>query len=353
MNELFAERLKSARVMSGLSLQMLAEKIGNRISRQALHKYEKGEFLPDSEIMGLLCDSLGVRPDFFSRESFIELGQIEFRKILKLPSKEQIRVIETTKELLSRYLELEELLGINKSFISPLEKETVIDSFEDIEICARTVREEWNLGEDPITNVVELLENNNIKVVEIDADDEFDGLQTWINGKNIPVIVLNTGNLKSSDRKRFTALHELGHLLLPLEGVPENMAEKYCHRFAGAMLLPTKSAFNELGSNRNKISLQELGMIKQRYGISIQAIIYRAKDLKIISDYYMGNLFSLIKQVGWKIQEPFEYEGKESSKRFDQLLYRALSEEIISMSKAASLKNQKLAEFRTQSMLIG
>jgi transcriptional regulator with XRE-family HTH domain len=58
MSQLFAERLKSARSMNGLSLQDLADKLGNRVSRQALHKYEKGEVLPDSEMTTLLSEIL-------------------------------------------------------------------------------------------------------------------------------------------------------------------------------------------------------------------------------------------------------------------------------------------------------
>ena len=53
----FGERLKSARTMAGLSLQDLAEKLQNRVTRQALHKYEKGEIMPDSEMVGLLCEA--------------------------------------------------------------------------------------------------------------------------------------------------------------------------------------------------------------------------------------------------------------------------------------------------------
>ena len=167
MNNLFAERFKSARVMSGMSLQDLANKIGNRVSRQALHKYEKGESYPDSEIMTLLCEALGVHRDFFSRESIVELGKIEFRKIEKLPSKEQNRVIEFSKEILTRYLELEDLLGISTKFENPLERWNSIESVEDVEKLAADIRKEWNLGNDPISNIVELLENKNIKVIDL------------------------------------------------------------------------------------------------------------------------------------------------------------------------------------------
>jgi Zn-dependent peptidase ImmA (M78 family)/DNA-binding XRE family transcriptional regulator len=352
MNQLFAERFKSARLMNGFSLQDLSDKLGNKISRQALHKYEKGEVMPDSEMLDILCETLKVRPDYFTRETIVELGTINFRKLSKLPPKEQRSIVERTREVLSRYVELEEILGFKKAFKHPLPN-LEINNMEDIELAAEDIRKQWKLGTDPISNVVELLEENNIKVIEIDENDEFDGLQTWVNDKDIPVIVLNVGKLKSKDRKRFTALHELGHLLLPLDDVDEKMSEKYCHRFAGAMLFPQTAVKKEIGESRNKISIQELGFLKQEYGISIQAIIYRIRDLGIISDHYMKYYFQYIIQMGWKVEEPYEYIGKESSNRFDQLLYRALVENIISMSKAASLKNMKLAEFRSNSLIVG
>ncbi len=106
MNNQFAERLRSARAMNGLSLQNLADRIGNRVSRQSLHKYEKGESMPDSEMLGLLCHALGVRPDYFTREVVVELGAINFRKLEKFPAKDQNAIVERTREVLSRYIEL-------------------------------------------------------------------------------------------------------------------------------------------------------------------------------------------------------------------------------------------------------
>ena len=101
MNQLFAERLRSARVMNGLSLQDLADRIANRVSRQSLHKYEKGLAMPDSETLGLLCQALGVRPDYFNREVVVDLGEINFRKLNKCPVKEQHSIVERTREILS------------------------------------------------------------------------------------------------------------------------------------------------------------------------------------------------------------------------------------------------------------
>lgn len=352
MSQLFAERLKSARMMNGYSLQDLSDKLEKRITKQAIHKYEKGEAEPDSEILNYLCEILNVRPDFFSRETLVELGKIEFRKIEKLPSKEQSAIIEKTKDFLERYLEIEELMGLSEPFKS-INISGPISSFQEVEEAAQKVRKDWQLFNNPIPNVIELLEEKNIKVILLDAGNEFDGLQTWVNGREIPVIVLNTGKLKSNDRVRFSALHELGHLLLPLEGVDEKMAEKYCHRFAGAMLIPESSAKVEFGNERNKISFNELGYVKMQYGISLQALAYRIYDLGIISSHLKNYLYQHIIQMGWKIEEPYPLERNEVSNRFDQLIFRAISEEIISMSKAASLKNMKLAEFRTKTMAVG
>jgi Zn-dependent peptidase ImmA (M78 family)/DNA-binding XRE family transcriptional regulator len=352
MSHLFAERLKSARMMNGLSLKDLSDKLENKVTRQAIHKYEKGEVIPDSEMMNHLCNALSVRPDYFTREILEELGSINFRKIEKLPVKEQESIIERTREFLERYIELEEIMGINKPF-EQIKMVTSINSFKDVEQAAANVREAWNLYDNPISNVIELLEDKNIKVILLDAGDGFDGLQTWVNNKKIPVIVLNTGKLKSNDRKRFSAFHELGHLLLPLDGIPEKLSEKYCHYFAGAMLFPKSAAIKELGEKRNKISIQEFGLLKQQYGISLQAVIYRLHELGIISTFYKNYYYQYIIQMGWKVEEPYEYIGKETSSRFDQLLFRALSEELISVSKAASLSNMKLAEFRTKSMVVG
>lgn len=345
---LFAERLKSARALNGLSLQDLADKMENQISRQALHKYEKGDVIPDSNMIGLLATALHVRPDFFMRETKIEFGEIEFRKLQKLPAKEEGRIIEEVKDILARYLELEEILGIETSFTNPLENIGPVKSFEDIEEAAVKLRLKWKLGTDPLYNCIELLEDNHIKVVQVNAGDSFDGMQTWVNG-NIPVIAINRDKIKSADRTRFTILHELCHLLIKdLCNHPAKQKEKFCHQFAAAMLLPARAAKNELGNGRTKIMIQELGLLKKQYGISIQAIVMRAKDLDIISDAYCKQFFFFLNQMGWKVTEPveFNYEGTEESNRFRQLLYRALAEDIITQSKAASLNNQSLAEFR-------
>ncbi len=96
----------------------------------------------------------------------------------------------------------------------------------------------------------------------------------------------------------------------------------------------------------------ELGAIKQQYGFSMQALVYRAKNLGLISENYLKQFYIFFNQLGFRVNEPVAYEGVEHSNRFSQLLFRALAEEFISISKAAALTNQKLAEFRKENMVI-
>jgi Zn-dependent peptidase ImmA (M78 family)/transcriptional regulator with XRE-family HTH domain len=351
MDNLFAGRFRSARVMSGLSLQDLADKLENRVTRQALHKYETGVTMPDSEMIALLSTSLGVRPDYFFRDSTIVFGEIEFRKLKNLAVKDENRIIESVKDTLSRYLELEDVMSLARKFENPLADFGKIESGEQVEAAAERLREVWGLGSGPIFNILELLEDKHIKVIEINGGYEgFDGMQTWVNG-DIPVIAINRDRLKSLDRIRFTVFHELAHLLLSVKHFEDKEKERYCHRFAGALLFPKQVALLELGDRRSNLLIQELGAIKKHYGVSIQALVMRARALDIISESYCRKFFFYMNQMGWKQTEPYEYVGEEKSGRFDQLLFRALAEEVISIGKAAALKNQTIAEFREKYLM--
>lgn len=343
MKNIFAYRVRSARKMAGFSQQNLADNLNNIISKQAISKYEKGEMLPDSRVLLKLADALNVKPDYFFREPVVNLSEIEFRKKSKLSIKEENSIKEKTIDFLEKYLELENLLGIDQPFKNPV-KNKVISSYEHIENITVGLRKEWELGLNPVPNVLEMLEEMGVRVFEINTSDKFDGFSSMV--KNIPVIVLN----KKLDpiRKRFTALHELGHLILKFnEGKEHNKREKLCHSFAGAFLIPKTMFFRELGEHRSSISMPELIAVKEYYGISVQALMMRANILNVISDRRLTNFFMYIRKNRLQDEETWgEYTGKEKSSRYHQLVFQAASEQIITISKAAELENITINEFR-------
>lgn len=338
----FAERLKSARKMSGFSMAVLADKTGQAVTKQAISKYEKGLMNPGGEALVSLSSALGVKSDYFFRPQKVSLGDLEFRKKSRLGRKEEERIKYRTLDFLERYLEIENILGEMAVFKNPLSDPRVTEP-DDVEKAAIEVRQKWKLGEAPISNLMELVEDRGIRIHEIETDDNFIGISAWTD--DIPVIAVR----RQDDllRKRFTISHELGHILLKIDkGNEAKSREKLCHIFAGAFLLPERVIKAELGEKRNKIALWELKKIKGIYGISIQAIMARARHLEVISDHTYRNFCINVNNHGWKTEEPGEYLGKEHANRFDQLVYHAAAEEIITFSRAAELLNLPLSEFR-------
>lgn len=340
----FAERLKNARKMKGFSLQDLSDAIENQINKQALNRLENGEADPDSATISLLSKALKVNSDYFFRESSVSLSDIKFRKLKKLTVKEQEKVTAQTMDFLERYLELENLLGIDGTMKFKYHG-CKIKTAADVEQAAYGLRKDWKLGEDPLPNIVEMLEENNIKVFTVDVDKSFSGMSTVIDN-SIAVTVLNINNEIPLVRRRFTALHELAHLYLDLSAFDDKECEKICDLFAAAMLIPEAKLRQYLGDKRSKVLITELEMIAGQYGISMSAIMYRAFNLGIITASYHKFFMINYNRFNTKAKEFKVYNGREHSDRFLQLLIRAVAEEIISTTKAAALYNQKLGDFR-------
>ncbi len=344
MKAIFAKRLKSARLSASLSQDALVERIGGIVSKNAISKYERGLMMPDSKVLIALSKALAVKTDYFFREYSVSIGNVEFRKKSRLRVKLQNSIREQVADKVSRYLEIEQFLNIESEFSNPI-KNIAVNSLSDIEIAVNQLLNTWNIGINAIPSVIDLLEDNEIKVVELQTDGDFEGFSGWAD-KKYPVIAINANYC--AERKRFTALHELGHLLLSIDHrISDKEKEKMCHRFAGAMLIPEVTFRRELGPYRSYIPIPELINIKESYGISIQAIMARARDLKVIGDSTYTQ-FCIRISSNRKEEGLGHYTGKEKSTRFKQLVYRAASEEIISMSKAANLADQKLSDFRVE-----
>jgi Zn-dependent peptidase ImmA (M78 family) len=347
--QIFARRLAQARKMRGWSLRELESQLHGVVTHAALHKYEQGQMLPGTDVLVPLASALHQSADYFFRTPTVSLSQIEFRKRSSLGVRQEEVLREKAAEFFERYLEVEQLLGVDAAFRHPL-KGVVVRKPEDIESAALKLRKAWNLGLDALSNVVEMLENHQIKVYDLDADARFDGFSGWADG--IPVVVLNKNF--PLVRKRLTALHELAHLILTFAKgqFDSKQIEKLCHAFAGAMLLPEDVFRQRFGGRRSSITINELSDIKADYGISIGAIMARARDLGLVNGALYKTFCIEIRKCGWHKHEPGDYIGLEHSNRFEQLIYRAVSTDAVSMTKAATLAGQRLADFRASIQMV-
>lgn len=348
----FPRRLAGARKMSGLSYRALSERLKKLVSYQTLSNWEKGlgGELPDMSVLQGLASALNVRLDFFFEPIRSEIAQPEFRKRKsKLKVKEESALLEQAQVGLDRYLELEEIAGASTAADNPLSGIRVA-TVEDAENAAEQLRDAWDLGGNPIPQVVEMLEERGIRVLEAEAPESFDGLAAWAG--DIPFMLVNR-NVKDTCRLRFTLLHELGHLLMRIpEELDQKLIEKLCNRFASAMLFPADAFRSHFGERRRHIALQELINLKEEWGMSIAAIAYRAKDLRIISEDGHRRFSITYSQRGFKKDEPGFYVMPERPQRFKQIALRSFAEEVISGTKAASLLNVPYDRFLKDTLIV-
>lgn len=321
------KRIKQARKLTQQSQRDLAEKVN--VSAMAISKYERDMDIPSSDVLLRLSQSLRVPIDFFFRSTAPEVQLQAYRKQTSLPRKEQESIQARIQEWLERYLEVESFIP-QKELQQSFPKYT-ISSLKKVETAAENLREVWKLGLDPIENLTQLLEDQGIKVGLIDGFERFDASTFLANG--VPVIVSKV-NLPG-DRQRFNLGHELGHLVLDVDEDVD--IEKAANRFVGAFLAPESSVRFELGNSRTKLDMNELYLLKHKYGMSMQAWVFRARDLGIISQSYARALFKKFRITGWHRKEPGEEYPPEESVRMERLIYRSFVEDMISRSKAQEL----------------
>ena len=346
--DIFPRRLRQARLMRGISLEKLAQSLTSPVSKQAINKYEKGQMKPDSQILIALANALDMKIDYFFRPFTVEVDKVEFRKKSGFTEKMANAVKERVREELERYLEIEQIAGSQARFTLPRKE---VRTQEEAKEFAGEIRQILALGNDGISNVIEVLEDNGIKVIELLENEGFDGLSGFANGE-IPLIVVN-GNFPT-ERKRFTALHELGHLLLDIPAnVSSKEIESLCNAFASEMLLPAVVLKSKLGNARHDISLSELTDIQRQFGISVDDIMASLQESGVISD----NRYAVFQRKKNSMADFRALVEKsrvelEKSGRFARMVYRALADEIITSSKAAVLLNTTVDNIKTNLQLV-
>ena len=335
-------RLTQARKMAGLSLRALSEKLNNEPSHTMLNRYEKGTATPDSEMLARLACELHVAPDFFYHSSDVSLEGLHFRKRSKLSKAEREAIEENAKDYFSRYLEIEGIVNSALMF----DAQFCVANEEDVEKAAMKLREQWNLGENPIPNLMLLLESKGVKIFTYETGNEaFDGCSALCSG--VAMVVIASWLNKNLPRLRMTLAHELAHLVLQLpEDASEKQHEAFANAFASAFLMPA-GPFSELfGNKRKSVLMRNLYAIKAYYGVSLPAIMMRARHLALVDESTLRRFFIRYNAEGYRKAEPGEYVGTESCNRFDRLITSAVVDGEVSMSRGASLWGKSLTALR-------
>jgi Zn-dependent peptidase ImmA (M78 family)/DNA-binding XRE family transcriptional regulator len=310
--EFNGDRLKSARIYRGKTIAALAEEMPqeSRISKQAISLFENNKANPGFETLFQLTSILGFPREYFYEKDVddVKVGNTYFRALLSTNNLDRLSQIEKTKILARIYHFLNNYIEFPRLNLPKIDIE-----IEDVEIIASKARDYWGLGNEPILNMVKLLEKNGLIVSSFSTDGHFiDAFSQRQEINDIIYYFIILGNDKNSaSRRQFDAAHELGHILchdwsLDLEQISRDefrQIETEANKFAAAFLLPRDSFINDL-IYPNKLEFYV--DLKKKWKVSISAMIVRAYHLNVINNNQYQYLMRQISKNGWRSKEPLD-----------------------------------------------
>lgn len=293
-------RLTQARHLAGATKRSVAEAL--RISPTAVGQWESGATRPRPDHIEPLASLLGVPPDFFSAGrpyARVQVSDTHFRSLRSTPAKDRnkaIAFVEQTWEVVHALEKRVRLPEVDVPGLSAGEvNEGVVPS--DPEDAARFIRALWGLGEGPIPRVVRLLEAHGVVVTLVPFAGESTASVDAFSTSRLPrpVVVLTPDRARDVHRHRFTAAHELGHLLLHGEvGSGDPLQEREADRFAAEFLVPGHVIRPTLPA---RMDLTALSRLSAEWGVSVDSLIYRCHEIGSISEATYRRAFQRLNQL--------------------------------------------------------
>lgn len=309
MNDRFnGERLKQARIYRGLTVAELAEQVG--CQRQTLSMYEIAKSQPaDNTIVERLAHVLGfpVRY-FFENNSLGTTGTVYFRSLLTTNKKYRNEQIIKMSFLSQVYSFLQDYIEFPK--FQPLE----LPYYFSPEIVASMLRDAWNLGQEPVDNLVSIAEQNGVLVTSFSTStNDVDAFSQFVDvGDNPTFLIAYSNNKTSAARIHFDIAHELGHIYMhewsdDIENIPKDefkIRERQANDFAAAFLLPEVTFKQDASSGPQTIAYYK--QLKKKWKVSIAAMIRRAEKLGVMTMEEYQALIRIMQRRGQRKEEPLD-----------------------------------------------
>jgi len=285
-------RLSFARRRRGLSKVRLAELVG--ITARSITAHEAGEKEPLPETVEAFSRELRFPVEFFFEGDLDEVNpdSASFRSLSSLTAGKRDAAIAAASiaVLLGRWL--------HTKFVLPTPAIPEFHEATDPESAAASVRLHWGLGQRPVGNLVHALEAHGVRVFSLSEDcRHLDAISLWDGAT--PYVLLNT--IKSPERSRFDAAHELGHLVLHRHGSPTGrQAEEEANTFAAAFLMPREAL---IARGLRAPALSSIMEGKRNWGVSAMAYAFRLHRVQMMSDWYYHQIARKLSVLGFRSSE--------------------------------------------------
>lgn len=296
-NSFNPDQLLIARNLLELTQGELAGSLG--INQGHLSRIENRISLPDESLVAKMADRLKVPREFFFEPYRMTGGPMSLHAMFRKRASVTKRSIDRVcADFNVRLQHIRKLLGaVDAKSDLKIPRYDIEEGNGTPEEIAEKVRRAWLLPSGPIRNLVETAEAAGIFVVVMPIGDaEVDGATLALSGLP-PVVFLNAD--RPSDRMRFSLAHEIGHLVMHSQ--PNDTMEEEANAFASAFLMP---AAEFRASIARRISLAELARLKSIWRVAMQAALYRAQQLEILTKNQAVYLWKQISAAGYRKAEP-------------------------------------------------
>lgn len=344
-------RIALIRAQVGLTQEELGKAIG--VTRQTVAAWESDEKrLPSVAQLNLVAKALRVPLTLLLKDEPETASTLLFRADDPACLTSALRAILVKRA--SDYAAVEKIVHTR----GVIPESRPLDDCEDeafVEQVAGQVRNWLGMGDlTPLGDVLALLEDRGLKVICHPLPDKLAGFSAYTDRWGA-VIVINEA--EPTERKFFTALHELGHLIFHRQEYAHPQAikgrgdprEKSANRFAGAALLPADVVKAELlpYKSRNWIPEPLLLDIKRRYWVSMRTVLMRAAQVGCISKEQCGRqIGTLNAKYGRDSEGETALKQPKRLNRLDRLVFQALTDDEITASRAAEILCVPIAEIR-------
>lgn len=286
-------RLTLARRRRGMTITQLADAVG--LSSVSLSNYEHAKQLPSEVSLARLADILRFPPSFFGGVEVDSLpaSAVSFRARSKLAAGKREGA------LASAELALEVHAWLQRHFRLPATDVPTLDKLDPFD-AAEVVRVRWGLGTKVAPNMVHLLEAHGVRVFSLGLEyADVDAFSFW-RGRT-PFVFLNT--LKTGERGRFDAAHELGHLVLHSEEREPvgKAAEVEANRFAAAFLMPRDAVLSRMPPSP---AVDQILKGKRIWRVAATALTHRLHELGLLSDWAYRSALIELGRLGYRTGEP-------------------------------------------------
>jgi Zn-dependent peptidase ImmA (M78 family)/DNA-binding XRE family transcriptional regulator len=316
-------RLALARKRRGMTLVRLADAVG--VSTRSLSAYENGRQQPTRQTMRALADALAVPSAFLQAPEIDEIppDTASFRALSKMTAaqRDTARGAGRIAFLINDWIE--------ERFRLPTAEVPTLPKL-DPETAAEAVRARWGLGQAPISNMIHLLESHGVRVFSLAEEcAEVDAFSLYWHGT--PFVFLNM--IKSGERGRFDAAHELAHLVLHTDHrVPQGPdAEQEANRFAATFLMPAHSVIARRLTNA---ATDQIIQAKHTWNVSAMALTHRLHELGLLTEWGYRTACVNLSRLGYRRDEPGGI-PHESSQLLSKV-FKALREEGITPMQIAT-----------------